>query len=567
MERYIYTLQQSRGINPKIFRHKLNFSKMRTRRSTEKARQAQDRAPKRPPRTETYSSASEDDDPLIEQEEELPQPRLEKRGRARDVSLSPPRKRTTKQWITPPIENDNFQEFSKTYDNDELPTVNWWDHRKRFPLTMGDLVSAERSYGIPSAQMSTWNQKLRRAANAVPTSEMLDATLTVEDLEAVHCPGTKKKSCAERIQERILRLAKKQIEHRREITLQRLRKEKFEREGPEPVSDLPEIDDDLSADSEPEVEDMKVKYSNLVASILSHVSGGEPFPEELHEEPESFKGVDPDESDRINSVTPIDDKRVVFSSRYKSLKPIDFTLQFRLPGWVDDEILNELLQDPALEHLEPHWIGIPGDIRLLLHMINAPHDAAYHFAHQNKGSMIEQHTRQWFLTINFNKTRPELVKKYERSPERMQEDVETLLSSYDPDVVRIISQIGQDFPAPLGSIRQWSILYSGSEVAPTTGYFHMHLLLSLTYIRYGPLQVRLHYPTIRTSLQKICDVAYFHAIGVKTPFGDDPLASEREKKRLEDYIKKAANYFSGNSTKDAAKEVQSQEAGSKRKQR
>ena len=484
-------------------------------------------------------------------------------------------------WITPEVDVDNFKELDLILDNDTKPHVNWWDPLRRYPRTMGQLAELEMDLtGTFHSQLSQWNVRMARPPTAPLLPDQLDVMLIVEVVENPlpsvsnsSIPGTDKTPASKRIASRILSVAKKQLERRREITNNRLKREKFERGGalddralvsptdvvvrlPKPSYGAPasEVAAPEAVQTAPDIP-VDRQIDLLRQLIWKQIRGGNtPFPADQYNAPEVLNTNNLDESDSILSVTPIDGRRKYFATnRYRKLKPIDFQLQIHMPAWVDaEQHLDPMLDMEEFKDLRLMWIGIPGDYRVIAGMADAPHDAAYHYAKENSGQPIDQHTRQWFITVNFNKTRAQITAKDGRSPEQMSLQVQNLLSFYDPEIVRHTLPAGGDFPMPLGSVREWKVLYAGSEIAPRTGYWHMHLLVSITYIRFGPMQVRLHYPKLTQSLQKICDVAYFHAIGVKTPFPDDPTATSRDEKRLKDYIEKNREFFAGPSEELAA---------------
>lgn len=519
-----------------------------------------------------------------------------KRSQRPERSPSPTPKRAGPNevgtWITPDVDVDGFKELDLILDNDTKPHVNWWDPMRRYPRTMGQLTELELDLtGTFHSQLSQWNTLLARPPTAPLLPDQLDVMLIVEVVENPlpsvsnsTIPGTNKTSASKRIAARILSVAKKQLERRREITNNRLKREKFERGGAlddralvspaDAVVRLPTPP--ASQPSAPEVvqtaPDVPVdRQIDLLRQLIwKQIRGGNtPFPADQYNAPEVLNTNNLDESDSILSVTPIDGRRKYFATnRYRKLRPIDFQLQIHMPAWVDaEQHLDPLIAMEEFKDLRLMWIGIPGDYRVIAEMADAPHDAAYHYAKENAGQPIDQHTRQWFITVNFNKTRAQITAKDGRSPEQMSHQVQTLLSSYDPEIARHTLPAGGDFPMPLGSVREWKVLYAGSEIAPRTGYWHMHLLVSLTYIRFGPMQVRLHYPKLTQSLQKICDVAYFHAIGVKTPFPDDPMANSRDEKRLKDYIEKNREFFAGRPSEELAANVNREDNRKKRLQR
>ena len=537
------------------------------------------------------SKRGRDSDPV-----EPPQARPTRKRQRSKSPDKPPAKRgkTHGTWIEPKTNmTHKFREFDLTLDNHELPHVNWWDPVRRYPRTMRQLVELEANLGTPvHPQMARWNVLLGRAPTAEFTSDQLDRELVVELIEEPgkedrNIPGTAKQTPSERVAARILAVAKKQIERRDEATRSRLKKEKFERGGHDnraavAPSDTvvalppaqPPVDSSQEENPLPGIEEalpdvpLATQVERLVTLVNNSVLGGSKFPEELYNPPEQVLGDDiSDEvADSILSVTPIDDRRKYFANKYRKLKPIDFRLQVHMPSWVTEEHLELLLQRFEEAGHPLSWVGIPGDYRVIVDMKDAPHDAAYSYAHQNREGHIDQHTRQWFLTINFNKTRAQLINKY-GSPEALSRNVELLLSTYDPEIVRHTLPSGGDFPMPLGAIRQWKILFSESEVAPRTGYWHMHVLVSVTYIRFGQMQVRLNYPRLTSCLQKICDVAYFHALAVKTPFSDDLESNPRDMKRLRDYIEKNRGHFTEENAENMALSIQKEGANRKGLQR
>lgn len=516
--------------------------------------------------------ASEDDDYEADGEEEYPQqPSAGKKRPSTNQSGGPPNKRRIAEkrkeaspesrWIVPHENTEKFQEADLAFDDDSLPTVNWWSADPPYPHTMKQLHALEQSLGVKQhAQMAQWNQKLGRALSAEPTEDMLSVNLTTGSIANTIIPGTPKNDAAARIRQRIVSVAQKQLRRRKVATLARLKKEKHQSNPlppavvneafPEPSNLVTPATPDLMEDASPEE-----KMERLEQLVSAAILGGEPFPEEGYQADVRVDNVSIEESDRILSVTPLDDRRVVFSRLYKKLKPIDFVLQIPLPAWTTRAQADRLISADKMRELNARHIGVKGDYRILVDMKNAPHDAAYHYATENQDAYIEQHTRQWFITVNFNKTVGSILKDHERSPSQMVEDVKAYLGSYDPETVRSQPPTGGDYPLELGAVRECKILYAGHEIAPKTGYFHVHILLSLTCIRFGRMQLKLAYNKLQADLRKICDVAYFHADAVKTPFNGDPLATERDERRLKAYIEKSMNFFSESEATEAAQKI------------
>lgn len=505
---------------------------------------------------------------VIRDDEDLPPPPPQKKQKRNPTAPPLPES----DWVKPPakIDTAKFIQGYLTFDSDQQRDVNWWSTKNRYPTTVGELVDLEKKYGIEHSQNTQWSKARGNSASAELPRDVLETPLAKSLIELSDCPRTRNTTAVDRLADRILRLAKKQVEHRREITEERLRIEKVaqnnalltqQRETQEDNSGGESTDDDEelipSTTTQPvpdETDSLSDQYEYLQGIVLSKLRGDflpDNPPADLYNgdsdqddgEGGSLTCADDTdlESDQINSRTPIDSTRRVFAKRWIDIADLDFRLQIRAPAWTTPELLDEFVQDPVMEGLSPEWIGIPGKYSLTVDMKDAPHDAAYSYAYQHRDKNIEQHTRQWFVTLNWNMTRAEILEKLGRTPEQLEADALALLDSYDPSVVRNVSAVGE-FDVPLGAIRQWKVLYHGSEIAPRTRYFHMHLLLSCTYIRFGPMTIRLDYPRLLNNLRAICDVAYFHAIAVKRAFHEDYEANTKELKRLKGYIEKSMEY-------------------------
>src|SRR5690606_14218544 len=110
---------------------------------------------------------------------------------------------------------------------------------------------------------------------------------------------------------------------------------------------------DLMEDASPEE-----KMERLQQLVSTAILGGDPFPEDQLQADVRVDDVSVEESDRILSVTPIDDKRIVFSRLYKKLKPIDFTLQVALPVWATRSQADQLVSSEKMKELNARHIGV-----------------------------------------------------------------------------------------------------------------------------------------------------------------------------------------------------------------
>lgn len=486
----------------------------------------------------------------------------------REVSEPAPKRRKQIGFVVPSVATELFKEADLAKDDDPgFPAVNWWSASKRYPRTMGQLIELETSFGISSVQNGTWNKILDRPSRAELTTEMLAMELTHENLERSQYPRSKKASRGERLAIRIVNVAKKQLERRTVITNARNKKERYQQrlasnqyeDEESDQEEESEQDDDDETPRTPLTAEASFSMDGLKDMIWSEIRDGAGFPESKYDDPEELEGTTEENSDMILSRTPIDDSRVVFGKGYKKIKPIDFAMQIHMPRYVTASQMDSLVKDPDFKPLKPRWIGVAGNYRFIVQMKDAPHDAAYGVAHENQDKLIDEHSRQWFLTLNTNLKRSEILSKLNRNPDDLVHDVLALLESYDAELFRIGTTGSGEFPLPVGYVRRWKILFMGSEVAPTTRNFHIHLVISLTYIRFGPMQVRINYPKLTRSLQDICSVAYFHAICIKSNFADDPTANSRDEARLKGYIEKAQDYFTRGNSNQVAEDTRAEQ--------
>lgn len=507
------------------------------------------RRTKRSKRLRTISPPPSPPLPEEEEEEETEEipvaPPSRKRSRAEIVSTStnistiePPAKRGP-VWVTPSVDAEPFKQAVLTYDDDDWPTVNWWDPEKRYPRTMRELVDSEEKYLMASPQTSQWKQ-VRKIDKIQPlSSDMLDLWLKESDIRDSDIPATPKYSAIHRVSMRIQHLAMRQIQARKEITDARNRLEKHSR-GESQRAELPPVQESSRTTPSSPVLDEEERHNNLVEAVLNFVRDGVPFTEFLLSPVDgpSDTLAEKRESDMVHTRTAIDETRRIFSKGYVPVSPIDFLIQMRMPSSVTREEMKSLLEDRRIRGFSDNFVGIDGDYRLVVDMKKAPHDAAYLYAASNSNRTIRQSTRQWFFTLNYNKTTKDLWEEQGKPPERVAEETLALLSAFDPILVKYATGMGE-YPISPGAIRRWQILYHANEIGPRTGFYHMHFVLSCTFIHFSPCTMRMDYRGLRTSLQSlISDGIYFHATAIKKPFALDGSLPGEEEKRLKAYIEK-----------------------------